>query len=173
MQMNLNTVNKTAFVLEGGKYQEIATSKLIRDGQWLPPYNGRRFLRLHGYLMEVDQKTYIEFRRQQRREKYLREEAELHNQFSYNSADTDEYSGEELIVDILTNVENAALREIMIESVRMMVASLPSNDHSLIHALFYEDMTEREYAEKTGIPSMTVHDRKIRILRQMKKSLGK
>lgn len=171
--MNLNTVKHTSFILKDGKYREIATSKLIRNGRWLPPYDKRRFLKLHGYLMEVNQKTYIEFRHQQRRDKYLREEAELHNQFSYNAADTDEYSGEELIVDILTNVENTALREIMIESVRMMVASLSSSDHDLIHALFYEDMTEREYAEKMGIPSMTVHDRKIRILRQMKKSLGK
>lgn len=169
--MNLNTVNKTAFILEDGEYQEIATSKLIQNGRWLPPYNERRFLRLHGYLMEVDHETYIEFRRQQRREKYLREEAELHNQFSYNAADTDEYSGEELIVDILTNVENEVVHAYMVELVSTMVGQLPSRDYELIHAIFYEQVTENEYACRIGTSQSAVCQRKRAILNRFRRKL--
>ena len=158
--------------MEDGEYQEIATSKLIQNGRWLPPYNERRFLRLHGYLMEVDHETYIEFRRQQRREKYLREEAELHNQFSYNAADTDEYSGEELIVDILTNVEDKVVHAHMVELVRTMVGQLPTRDYELIHALFYEQITEEEYANRVGVLQCSINRRKQTILNRFKQKIG-
>ena len=167
--MNMSAVRKTAFVLENGEYRPIPVCEVVQDGKWLPPYDGRFFVRVHRYLMEVEQETYMEFHRATRRMKYLEEEARLHGQISYNAT----RAGEELIVDILTNVEDEALREVMIEAVSIMVEMLPPKDHKLIKALFYENMTEREYSEITGIPQTTINSRKALILGRMKKALGK
>ena len=164
---------KIGFILVNGEYLEIDTRCLAENGRWKAAFMGRRFLKLHGLLMEVDEATYQDFQRQRRREKYLREEAELHNEFSYNACSTGEYSGEELIVDILTNVENEAMREIMYETVRRLVNGLEQSEHELIYALFYQSMTEREYSQKTGVPRKTINDRKRRILTGMKENLEK
>lgn len=42
-------------------------------------------------------------------------------------------------------------------------------DKQLLQALFFEGMTEREYAELTGVFRNAVHKRKVRILAKLKK----
>ena len=42
---------------------------------------------------------------------------------------------------------------------------------ALIHALFFDECSERELEEMMGIHRMTIHNRKIRILQKMKKML--
>jgi len=169
----MDTNKKNGFVLVNGSYQEAPTNELVENGRWKPGYENRRFVKLHGYLLEVDEKTYRDYQRQRRREKYLAEEAELHNEFSYNAADCAEYSGEELIVDILTNVEDEAIRNIMVEMVADAVENLPSSDYDLIHALYYDGMTLRKYAEHLGLSYTTIDTRRRRILRHLKKVIGK
>ena len=164
---------KISFIIKNGSYQEAPTSELVEDKKWKPEYQDRRFVKLHGYLMEVDDMPYRDFQRERRRQKYLAEEAELHNEFSYNSLDCSDYSGEDLIVDIVTNVECEVVRNMMRETVRNMVELLPENDLDLITSLYYLNMTVREYSEFTGIPTMTIQDRKARILKKMKKTLEK
>lgn len=48
---------------------------------------------------------------------------------------------------------------------------LPEKDKALIHALFYENLTERAYAEQLGVCQSAVHKRKRRILVKLKKIL--
>jgi len=48
---------------------------------------------------------------------------------------------------------------------------LTSDEQSLINALFFEGMTEREYSKKSGIAQKTINDRKHRILGKLKNSL--
>lgn len=160
---------KHGFVLEDGKYREMLTSEMVENGRWKPGFESRRFLKLHGYLMEVDEKSYQDFHRQRRRQKYLAEEAELHNEFSYNAIDNDEYSGEELIVDILTNVEDEVIRQCMIERVSAAIENLLPSDYELVHALYYEGVSENGYSERTGIPRKTINNRRRRILGILKK----
>ena len=168
----MDTNKKNGFVLVNGSYQEAPTNELVENGRWKPGYENRRFVKLHGNLLEVDEKTYRDYQRQRRREKYLAEEAELHNEFSYNAADCAEYSGEELIVDILTNVEDEVIHNRMVEMVADAVENLPSSDYDLIHALYFDGLTEREYQDKSGLPQKTINNRRRRILRYLKKVVG-
>lgn len=163
---------KIGFVLVNGCYKETPASELTENGKWKPGYENRRFVKLHGYLLEVDESTYRDFQRQRRRQKYLAEEAELHNEFSYNAADCAEYSGEELIVDILTNVEDEVIHSMMVELVADAVENLPTGDYDLIHALYYDGISERTYSAQTGIPRKTINNRRRRILRYLKKVIG-
>ena len=50
---------------------------------------------------------------------------------------------------------------------------LSTSDRNLIHALFYEGRTEKEYAEKIGINQSNVHRRKKKILDVLRKELEK
>ena len=42
-------------------------------------------------------------------------------------------------------------------------------DKQLLQALFFDGMTEREYADLTGVFRNAVHKRKVRILAKLKK----
>lgn len=55
------------------------------------------------------------------------------------------------------------------ELLRLSIAQLAPSEQELITALFYDGMTEREYAIKSGIPQKTINDRKRRILLKLKK----
>jgi len=56
-----------------------------------------------------------------------------------------------------------------IQRLREALLKLSSEEAALIHALFYEEMTERELAQRTCTPYMTIHDRKCRTLVKLHK----
>lgn len=58
------------------------------------------------------------------------------------------------------------------ETLRRVLSALADTEKALVEALYFNGLTEREYAKKTGVAPMTFHDRKIRILKKMKKMLG-
>jgi len=61
---------KKVFVLENGTYLELSYAQFHQQKD---TYQGRRFLPLHGMLMEVSEEAYKAFYREQRRQKYLDE----------------------------------------------------------------------------------------------------
>lgn len=58
------------------------------------------------------------------------------------------------------------------ETLRQVLSALADTEKALVEALYFNGLAEREYAKKTGVAPMTLHDRKIRILKKMKKMLG-
>lgn len=66
-------------------------------------------------------------------------------------------------------VENADLRRLLNDAMKI----LSTRDRNLIHALFYEGYTEKEYAEKIGINQSNVHRRKKKILNVLRNEIEK
>ena len=78
---------------------------------------------------------------------------------------------EEQFVDEETNVEEMAIKTVMVEQLKETMALLSADEVEMINALFYQGFSEREYARKVGIPQKTINDRKMRILHKLKKLL--
>ena len=51
----------------------------------------------------------------------------------------------------------------------MALLRLPKKDQELIYALFYEEKTERVYAEQIGVSPSTVHRRREKIMKKIEK----
>ncbi|MCD8331948.1 MAG: sigma-70 family RNA polymerase sigma factor [Oscillospiraceae bacterium] len=66
------------------------------------------------------------------------------------------------------NVEEAVLRRLSMEQLHRAIARLQDEEQQLIEALFFRGMTEREYAEQTGLSQPAVHKQKRRILEKLK-----
>lgn len=64
--------------------------------------------------------------------------------------------------------EDALIQKTEYETLYSYLALLNKSEYALIHALYFKNMTEREYSEKSGIPQKTINDRKKRILRKLK-----
>lgn len=82
---------------------------------------------------------------------------------------TDEFNGEDILIDDSVDVAEQVIHKIMLDKLRNSLSLLSENEQRLIHALFFEGMTEREYAEKEGVYHNAIHKRKLRILAKLKK----
>ena len=71
------------------------------------------------------------------------------------------------------SVEDAAIASILCDKLHRCLALLDEPDRQLIQALYFENLSEREYATKAELHYMTVHNRKTRLLRQLKKMIQK
>ena len=69
------------------------------------------------------------------------------------------------------SIEDLVFHKISIERLHIALSKLTNEERGLIEALFFEDMTERAYAEKIGVYRNAVHKRKVRILKKLKKFL--
>ena len=67
------------------------------------------------------------------------------------------------------NPEKLIERKELQKALHRAVASLDKADQELIRAIFFEGMSEREYAKRIGVSQVTIHRKKQRILRDLKK----
>lgn len=71
------------------------------------------------------------------------------------------------------SVEDAAVKAVMIEKMLNCLKLLDPEEQELITELFFKDKSEHQLSAETGIPRMTLHDRKARILGKLKKFMEK
>lgn len=159
---------KKVFVLDGKTYLELSYSQFSQQAD---TYKGKRFLPLYGMLMEVSESDYKAFYREQRRQKYLDELSAGNGDFSYDMLTTDEFNGEDILIDTLSDTAGQAEENMLSDKLREAIRQLSENDQQLIQALYVRQMTEREYAAVRGIYHNAVHKQKKRILAKLKNHL--
>ena len=64
--------------------------------------------------------------------------------------------------------EDVVIGQLEMEHLHMCLALLDVDERALIDALFFEGMTEREYAKVLGISKTALHYRKVKILAKIK-----
>jgi len=130
------------------------------------------YIHVPGALVEVSEDIYFAYYQEKRRGRTLREKDERNGAISYDGLDTPELSGQEMIPDRdAVSVEDAAIANILRGELRSCLALLDEPDRQLIHALYFEGLSEREYAKRVGVPQRTINDRRHRALRKLKKLL--
>ena len=130
------------------------------------------YIHVPGALVEVSEDIYFAYYQEKRRGRTLREKDERNGAISYDGLDTPELSGQEMIPDRdAVSVEDAAIANILRGELRRCLALLDEPDRQLIHALYFEGLSEREYAKRVGVPQRTINDRIHRALRKLKKLL--
>ena len=67
--------------------------------------------------------------------------------------------------------EDVVIKKLEIKTLHSCLELLATDERQLIHALFFDGLTEREYSQKTGIAQKTINDRKHRILKKLKNLL--
>ena len=162
---------KKVFILDDEEYIEITYEELCSRAEIDPSYKDKLFLPLYGMLMEVSESTYLEFYRLQRRQKYIDERSRENKDIPYDSLTTDEFNGEDILVDDGESVEDQAVRNVTAEEIRFRISLLKPADQELVQAMFFEGLSERQYAEKCGVNRNAIHKRKVRILEELKKLL--
>ncbi|MPL87841.1 hypothetical protein SDC9_33851 [bioreactor metagenome] len=70
-------------------------------------------------------------------------------------------------------VDDTVVKAVMIEKMLACLKRLTSKEQELITELFFKSKSERQLSMETGIPYMTIHDRKVKILYKLKKLMEK
>lgn len=127
---------------------------------------------IQNQLIEVTEEVYLTYYRMERRARFLEEQDYRHGCVSYHALDKEGMSGEELLRDAeSTSVEEEVFKKIIVEELYQALALLTDEEWELIKAIYYLEMSEREYAGILGISQNTVHKRKHGILKKLKKRL--
>lgn len=176
---------KKVFIKQAGEYVEITYHEFKKyfetenhndlntdDELYDRSYKNRFFIHIDDYLLEVTREQYVEFYKEKRRQKYIREESQRTGEFSVDTITTASFNGEEILVDADTDVSEVAIKEILIDKVRKCLASLPPDEYEIIIQIYYDNKTERQLAQEYRISQVAIHKRKIKILEKLKKLMN-
>lgn len=162
---------RKVFVLENGNYIELTYAEFELRKENDPSYESKWFIPIQGYLMEVGQRQYEDFYRAKERQKYLRKLDAKHGLLSIEAFDTEDDNGIDYIQAETEDVAETVTHLLLLDKLRLTITMLKKEDQDLIQAMFYEGLTERQYAERCGVNRNAVHKRKVRILAEIKKLL--
>lgn len=130
------------------------------------------YIKVPGSLVEVTEEVYLEYFRARRRWSAQEERDTYNGLVSYDAMDTEETLGEDTIPDSsMPSVEEMVLDRLLREKLRHCLTELSQPEQDMLHALYFEGLSERQFSQKAGIPQRTVHDRKHRTLVKLKKML--
>ena len=133
-------------------------------------HNKEYTLLVRGKRISVTREVFKAYYRCRDREKYLDKLADAHN-ISLDSCSEKGISVEYIISTATESMEDEIVQRDMVERLQQCLLRLNEAERELITALFYFEKSEHQLAAETGIPRMTIHNRKKRILSLLRKFL--
>lgn len=121
--------------------------------------------------MEVSKVAYKAFYKDKRRQKYLNERSDDNGDFSYDMLTTDEFNGEDILVDEVADTAGQAERNLLLDKLRQAIASLSDGEQQLLQMIYSHQLSERKIAAQLGLSQNAINKQKSRILAKLKKVL--
>lgn len=162
---------KKVFILENGQYTEVSYAEFISRKESNEHYKDKLFLPMHGMLMEVTKENYIEYYREKRRQKYIGECAKANGEILYDSLSTNEFNGEDILVDPQAGVDEQAEERIMKDKLTKALSLLSDDERLLVQEHFFEERSQIELSRKYGVNQSNISRRISKILFKLKKIL--
>ncbi|WP_322203552.1 sigma factor-like helix-turn-helix DNA-binding protein [Acutalibacter intestini] len=158
---------RKVFVLKDGVYEELTYAQF---NQKKTCYAGRQFIPLHGMLMEVSESDYKAFYKDKRRQKYLDERSAKNGDFSYDMLTTDEFNGEDILVDMASDTAGDVEKKIMLDNLRLEFKRLSEDEQKILYLIYSQQLSERAVAERFHVSQNAIHRRKVQILAKLRKA---
>ena len=115
----------------------------------------------------------VAYYKMDRRERYLEERDRDNGVVSYNTIDSQGIDGESGLQDVVTEtMETITLANELRNQLHRCIAALPRAERELIHAIYFEGMTEAEYASKANMTQSGISRRRKKTLSKLKKLLN-
>ena len=129
-------------------------------------------LLVRGKHIPVTKEVYKAYYQCRDREKYLDKLAEENN-ISLEGCNEKGISVEYIIFAATDSMEERIITEMLIVKLRQCIKMLDESERMVIAELYLQGKSERQLSTETGIPAMTIHDRKTKILKKLKKMMEK
>ena len=126
-------------------------------------------IRLQGKLIEVSEDVYYAYFQMERQERTQEEKYQRNHVVSYDALDNGETVGVEGVADLETpSMEELVMAKELRDRLHHAIEALPRAERELIRAIYFEDMTEKEYAKRTGMSQTGISYRRRNILSKLK-----
>ena len=131
------------------------------------------YIPVEGKLVEVEETVYTAYYKMSRRERYLEERDQENGVMSYDALDHNGMVGQEAFQDREAGtLEDMALAKELLEQLHRCIQMLPKAERDLIQAIYFDGMSDREYANKIGKSQPAVSRRHKKTLSKLKMLLG-
>ena len=167
--MPKNYSEAKCFIKSENGFEEITYDELLNRVDTDSSYIEKKFIPLHGMLMEVSQEEYSEFYKKQNRQRYLRLQSAKNGDVSIDMFTTDEFNGEDILVDYTQDVEAMVVKRMVINKLYESISLLPEHEQKLIQEHFYFNISEVKLSEIYGVNQSTISRRINRIVNKLKK----
>lgn len=159
--------------IKDGIFEEISYKELEKRRREIKAYRDKKFIYIHGMLMEVSIREYKEYYQEIERNRYAKKVLEKLQVISIEDLqDHIDFRDKQTIEDKNANTEKTVEKKIEVENLKNALLQLTEKEYELINALFYEENTVRNYAKSIGIPFTTIQSQKKKILEKLKKILN-
>ena len=169
----------------GGKYGEICTKKSIyqknnvyvelsytdfcRRRQADQSYMDKLFIPVQGCLLEVVREQYADFYKDKERWRYLQKLDTNHKLLSLEGFTDSEGNVLDFVIDETVDVAETVVRAVMVDRLKAALLLLSDSEQTLIKAIFFEELSEREVGLRLGVTQSVVNKRKSKILAKLRK----
>ena len=127
------------------------------------------YIPVEGKLVEVEETVYTAYYKMSRRERYLEERDQENGVMSYDALDHNRMVGNEAFQDARTGtLEEMALAKELLGQLHRCIGMLPKAERDLIHAIYFDGLSDREYAQKVGKSQPAVSSRHKKTLSKLK-----
>ena len=164
---------RKVYIKENGSYMELSYKEFCNRRETDRAYADKLFIPVQGCLIETEQAHYIEFYRDKERWRYLKKLDADNSLLSLEAFESDDDNSINFIADEAVNVAETVVHRMMLDRLRSALAMLSEDEQKLVNAIFFQELSEREWSNISGIPQKTINDRKRRILAKLKKILEK
>jgi RNA polymerase sigma factor (sigma-70 family) len=129
-------------------------------------------IKVEGKLVEVTPDVYYAYFRMERQERGQEEKKQRNAVVSYDALDTEKTTGAEAMPDLIVpNPEQQILTQEIHDTLHRAIDALPRAERELIKAIYFEGMTENDYAKASGMSQTGVSYRRRKILSKLKRLL--
>ncbi|MBF4692261.1 sigma-70 family RNA polymerase sigma factor [Fusibacter ferrireducens] len=129
------------------------------------------FISVAGEKCEITKEIYEVFYRMDRRERYLEERDFKKGVIIFSDMKRNYCSAEGIIPDKNTDIETEVINKVLMETVLEAISILNEEEKWLIQELFFFEKSQRQLSKETGLPLMTISNRKKRVLEKLRKYL--
>ena len=160
---------RKVYIKESGGYVELTYTDFCHRRQADQSYMDKLFIPVQGCLIEVVREQYTDFYRDKERWRYLKKLDTNHKLFSLEGFTDSEGNVIDFVVDETVDVAETVVCAVMVDRLKAALSSLSDSEQTLIQAIFFEELSEREVGLRLGITQSVVNKRKAKILAKLRK----
>ncbi|MEY8376464.1 sigma-70 family RNA polymerase sigma factor [Lachnospiraceae bacterium 56-18] len=155
---------RKVYIKESGGYVELSYTEFCRRRNADQSYMDKLFIPVQGCLLEVVKEQYTDFYRDKERWRYLQKLDTKNSLVSLDGFMDGEGVPLDFLVDEAVDVAETVVNAVMVDRLKAALPLLSDSEQTLIHAIFFDGLSEREVGERLGITQSVVNKRKARIL---------
>ena len=157
------------YIKESGGYVELSYTDFCRRRNADQTYMDKLFIPVQGCLLEVVREQYTDFYRDKERWRYLQKLDAKNSLLSLDGFIDSEGNPLDFIADEAADIAETVVNAVMVDRLKAALHLLSESEQALIHAIFFDGLTEREVGLRLGLTQSVVNKRKARILIKLRK----